>query len=523
VKEILRCAVKRRRAMMKLRWAVLFTALTVFLTACPPVDPPVELGVSLTATPTSLTAPGKVTLTATVTGGPADQVEFFNGTTSINVDTTEPYTFEIASLAATATFRAVATKGDVTANSANVQVTVGAAPVTMTLAATPTTLPTGGAPVKLDATITAGANRVSSVVFAVKGGATLNTDSATPFSFTTAAITANTTFVATARDAAGATLTTAEVAVSLAPAIPAGASKAATADAINAVAATSGDAATIAVTADITCAVDNCIQLKANQRLVGANAAGTAIAARTINVTGAADSSTVIVLATGNTVESLNISGTGIYEAIVSGATPTTGAVTIRNVAINMGASTRTAIRIGTETPTDRVNDVVLEGVTVASQANDRDGISIVSASAVTIRNTAPAVTVTFDAIAAPATNASRGISIIGVNTTIVLDGAAVTSGGVDGTPLDTTDAPQAPAFNINRLAGAGTMTLSAKNTRTVVGASGTAFHLTGVGGPITVQADSTGNTVSPATATRVFKSGAAGNNPGTGDIQFTP
>jgi Bacterial Ig domain len=340
--------------MMKLRWAILFTALTVFLTACPGTSP-TELGVSLKATPTSLTAPGKVTLEATVTGGPADQVEFFNGSTSINKDTTEPYSFEVASLAATATFKAVATKGGVTANSANVQVTVGSTAVALTLAANPNPVPAGGAPVALTATITAGADKVKSVEFSVKGQtAVLNKDTTSPYSFTTTTpVTAATTFVATAKDAAGATLgTPAEVAVTVGSGTLPGSGATVQATTLQQI-KDAPENANIQVQNNILCADPNqdaptpqfpdgdpCIELKPGQKLAAATPGlkiTTDIPIKFGNSTDEAKS-TVIKMAGNTAVEGFTFDGPDMYTAIEAAAA-ITGPVYITNVTISTPTS----------------------------------------------------------------------------------------------------------------------------------------------------------------------------------------
>jgi hypothetical protein len=428
--------------MMKLRWLVLLMAL-VFLAACGGPPPAKTATLTLAATPNPVPAGGApVKLDATITAGKENiaSVDFAvkDAATALGTDSDtadDVFSFTTAAITANTTFVATAKDSSGAAiGSAEVAVTVTtSSTVTFTLTAAPNPVPVGGAPVKLTANFTAGADKVKSVVFAVKGGATLNTDTTGPdFSFTTTTpVTAATTFTATAKDAAGATLgTTQEVAVTVTSGttIPAGASKAATVAEVNAVIATTGDLAIIAVTADLTCTVDNCIQLKQGQKLVGANAAGTVVAVRKITVSGTvAQPITAIVLANNTTVDSFDIAGANIFRA-VSAPRGLTGTITLNDVDVDMtgsgGAGSRSPIGLGgVEGATDdadptpatfSVSGVDVTGMTIASP-----GIEVYGVASVTITNSS---------VARTATTIEPNVSIIGHTTAVSLDNVRVTS-----------------------------------------------------------------------------------------------
>jgi hypothetical protein len=337
--------------MMKLRWAILFTALTVFLTACP--APIKTATLDLTAAPNPVPAGGApVTLTATVTAGAENvaSVDFAvkDDASVLNTDSdgSNGYSFTTATITADTTFVATARDSAGAAlGSKEVAVTVAtSSTVTLTLTATPNPVPTGGAPVKLDATITAGADKVKSVEFSIKGQtAVLNKVSAAPYTFTTTTpVTVATTFVATAKDAAGVTLgTPAEVAVTVGagPAVPAGATIATTQAEIVAAPAT-GAGATIVVKADIVCppptVADPCIKLKPTQKLLGATADGkNLLTTPTRKITTDGAGARVIEMANNTEVGGFDFVGTGIYNAVDAPAA-VTGPITIKNIKISV-------------------------------------------------------------------------------------------------------------------------------------------------------------------------------------------
>lgn len=500
---------------MKLRWVLLFTALTVFLTACPPTTTPGELGVSLTATPTTLpVGGGDVALVATVTNGPADQVEFFQGDTSLNVDTEAPYEFTVTNVIVATTFRAVATKVGITANSENVSVTVEApTAVTLTLAATPNPVPVGGAPVKLDATITAGQSRVASVAFSIKGQtAVLNTDSAAPYSFTTTTpVTAATTFVATAKDAAGAMLGTAEVAVTVGAGtpVPAGATIADTLAEILAAPGGNVPGATIAVTADIACTGDPCIPLKVGQELLGASADGTTLLSTpTRKITTNGSGARVIEMANNTEVGGFDFVGTGIFNAVDAPAT-ITGAVTVRN------------IRVGTA-----INDPLKMS---SSGAVTMTGVEFTTTRQVFIQNfTTATLTGLKVTINRPAVNTGAAMTIVSgaEPSALVLDGLDLTT-NLGGTNKDGLLIQSGINFDDPDPDDIGAMTATVKNSKVIFGAgvnlaNSIAFNFNiPVAGTLAIQtAASTGNSTNSTSPVRATYDAVV---PGVVEGRLTP
>lgn len=137
----------------------------------------------------SFTAPTNITLTASAsdTDGTIARVEFYNGTTLLNSDTTSAYSFTWSSVAAgTYSLRAVAyDNSGASATSTTSTVTVAGAnqPPTVTL-----TSPTNGSIFTAPATVTLSANAsdtdgtISKVEF-YNGTTLLNTDTASPYTF----------------------------------------------------------------------------------------------------------------------------------------------------------------------------------------------------------------------------------------------------------------------------------------------------------------------------------------------------
>jgi hypothetical protein len=116
--------------------------------------------------------------------------------------------------------------------------------------------------------------------------------------------------------------------------IPADAVLATTPDEVNAAPA----GATIVLTQDLTCAVDPCITLKENQKLLGGKD-GQLLTTPGIKITTSIPTdtltkSTVVRLANGTSVEGIDFAGDDIYQAI-NAPTEVTGTVTVRNVAIS--------------------------------------------------------------------------------------------------------------------------------------------------------------------------------------------
>jgi hypothetical protein len=408
------------------------------------------------------------------------------------VDTEAPYEFTVTGVTATSTFRAVATKGGITASSDNVTVTVeGPATVTMTLAASPNPVPASGAPVTLTATITSGQDQVRSVAFSIKGQTTnlgVDNDGANGFSFTTSTpVTTATTFVATARGTGATPLATAEVAVTIGTSVPVPPG-ATIADTLAEILAAPSDppggaavpAATIAVTADIVCTGDPCIPLKVGQKLLGASADGTTLlgtATRKITTNGSG--ARVIEMANNTEVGGFDFDGTGIFNAVDAPAT-ITGAVTVTN------------IRVGTA-----INDSVKMN---SSGAVTMTGVEFTTTRQVFIQNfTTATLTGLKIAINRPAASTGAAMTIVSgaEPSTLVLDGLDLTTNlggeGKDGLLIQSGIATTPP--------DEGAMTATVKNSRVIFGsgvdlANSIAFNFNvPVAGSLTIQsAQSTGN-----------------------------
>jgi len=137
----------------------------------------------------SFTAPTNITLTASAsdTDGTIARVEFYNGTTLLNSDTTSAYSFTWSSVAAgTYSLRAVAyDNSGASATSTTSTVTVAGANQPPTVALTS---PTNGSIFTAPATVTLSANAsdtdgtISKVEF-YNGTTLLNTDTASPYTF----------------------------------------------------------------------------------------------------------------------------------------------------------------------------------------------------------------------------------------------------------------------------------------------------------------------------------------------------
>ena len=137
----------------------------------------------------SFTAPTNITLTASAsdTDGTIARVEFYNGTTLLNSDTTSAYSFTWSSVAAgTYSLRAVAyDNSGASATSTTSTVTVAGANQPPTVALTS---PTNGSIFTAPATVTLSANAsdtdgtISKVEF-YNGATLINTDTASPYTF----------------------------------------------------------------------------------------------------------------------------------------------------------------------------------------------------------------------------------------------------------------------------------------------------------------------------------------------------
>ncbi|GGL97486.1 Ig-like domain-containing protein [Deinococcus aerophilus] len=165
--------------------------------------------VSLTATPTTITAAGSVTLTADAKDDVGiTKVTFYRGNTEIGSDTTAPYTLSAAVTAAdngTVGYRAVAidTAGNSAESSASVIVNIDVIKPTVSLTATPTTVTTAG-----NVTLVAAASdnvAVTKVTF-YRGNTEIGSDTTAPYTLSAAVTAADNGTVgyrAVATDAAG--------------------------------------------------------------------------------------------------------------------------------------------------------------------------------------------------------------------------------------------------------------------------------------------------------------------------------
>jgi hypothetical protein len=528
--------------MMRLRWTLLFAALAVFLTACPGPEIPQPAKISLVADPTSLPAAGgEVTLTVTVDEGTVTSVDFLADGTSVGTDGDGGDGFSVkytvpantATTAKTIKFVATGTAGSATVNSNEVDVTQAAAPNPGTSVAPDKTINTVAGIPTVSGIAATGLQAVAAEVTGVQGTVSTTVARAPTkgtvviqagtnqlkFTYTpNAGATGTDSFQYTAKNG-NAAAATGTITLNLAKTVRAPNAAGTTLTNLNE--AGVNEVVVVTGTGDIACAVDPCVNLENGQVILGngtvtigdVTLTNSAAKRSIVANMGVGDLATVIKLANDVTVQGINISsgannaGNNIFRAITDFGGPlVTGAITLKDIDINMGGSTAASIDIGTEIAADRANTIVMDDVTVAGLNDGATGITIKSAGSVSIINVSPTVTVAYDV----GNILGTGISIVGANTTIVLDGAAVTSAANDN-DADPTNAPPSPAFTINKTGVGTTMSLTVKNTRTTVGATGTAFHLTGAGGPIAVQAGSTGNVVNPATAVRVVKTGAAG------------
>jgi Rieske Fe-S protein len=192
--------------------------VSVNIAAIPPT-------IALSANPTSVTAAGSSTLTATVTAGTGTitQVDFYEGTTLLGTKTAAPYTLPIPYTTAnngTHTYTAKVTdSSNSVVTSGNVSVTVNIAattPPTITLAASPTSVTATGSST-LTATVTAGSGTISKVDF-YEGATLLGTKTASPYTYAPAYTSANNgthTYTAKVTDSNGSVVTSAPATVTV--------------------------------------------------------------------------------------------------------------------------------------------------------------------------------------------------------------------------------------------------------------------------------------------------------------------
>lgn len=168
------------------------------------------------ATPTvSGTAPATVTLSATATDdGSISKVEFYNGTTLLNTDTTSPYSYSWTSVAAgTYSVSAKAYDNLNATATASTSVTVNSANnLTVTLT-TPVVSGNAPATVNLSATASASPGTITKVEF-FNGSNLLFSDTSSPYSYSWTGVAAGTySITAKATDNAGASVTSASASV----------------------------------------------------------------------------------------------------------------------------------------------------------------------------------------------------------------------------------------------------------------------------------------------------------------------
>ena len=164
-----------------------------------------------------LTAPANFTLAATASDGTVSQVEFFQGTTSLAVDTTSPYSVAVSSLAAGRyTLSAVATDNLGAKGTNSVSIVVNALPnVSIT---TPTNGQSflGPAIITIAASATDADGTITRVEF-FNGATKLGEDTTSPYSFSWSSVAAGSyTLTARAIDNLGGSNTSAAITISVA-------------------------------------------------------------------------------------------------------------------------------------------------------------------------------------------------------------------------------------------------------------------------------------------------------------------
>jgi Rieske Fe-S protein len=183
--------------------------------------------VTLAANPTSVTAAGSVTLTATATPDAAvtiSKVEFYEGATLLATKTAAPYTYAPAYTNANNgthnyTAKATDSSGKSTSSSAvTVTVNIAATPPTITLATSSSNITAAGS-ITLSAAVTAGTGTISKVEF-FEGTTLLGTSSSTasPYTFPIAFTNANNkihTYTATVTASDGSVVTSGSVSVTV--------------------------------------------------------------------------------------------------------------------------------------------------------------------------------------------------------------------------------------------------------------------------------------------------------------------
>jgi Rieske Fe-S protein len=203
-------------------------SVVVNIPGTPPTDTTAPTA-TLSSSSLNVTAAGSITLTAGATdnagGSGIASLELFDGTTSLGVKTTAPFTWaRMLTLSdnGTKVYSAKATDkaGNVgTSPTVSVMVNIATTPPTITLAANPASITAAGSST-LTATVTAGTGTISKVEF-YEGATLLGTKTAAPYTHAAAYTSANNgthnyTAKVTASDGSTATSATATVTVNIA-------------------------------------------------------------------------------------------------------------------------------------------------------------------------------------------------------------------------------------------------------------------------------------------------------------------
>jgi hypothetical protein len=230
---------------------------------------------------------------------------------------------------------------------------------------------------------------VSTVDVAVKGSrpfvVNIALSESGSYTFTSPVITENTTFEATAKDAGGTVVATAEASVTVTgseaeastetlpevpeptptpevvePVLPEGTVQVASLEELQAATAADSTATTMMLTGNIICDADPCVRLKAGQTLMGAGETPPVLNA---DRSGEGNLTTVIELAPDTTVMNVEISGPDIYTAINGVDAELTGRITLSNVTVT-GPTANAPIAVR-ETVSSGTYTLLLDGVTV--------------------------------------------------------------------------------------------------------------------------------------------------------------
>jgi hypothetical protein len=543
--------------MRKVQWPFLFALLVLLVSACgtPPEPTTPTAKLTLAANPSSVVSGNTVTLTATIDEGAENvaSVEFaINQDVFFTDDNAEGgYTAVSAPLTTNTTFVAIAknTEGTVLGTSNEASVTVTAPPLQPNAEAkTVTTLagvavaggttPTGIAVTTEKLVVQNGSARLKGS--ATGGTAVVNADgtfSFTPASGATAGSFEYEVFSGTLVDSALVTF-------NITP-LPANAVIVNDLASLTAATAPAATTQTIIVAGTVTCEADqdptaevNCVVLKTDQTLLGSGTvAGIALtnpnAKLTINLPGTnTDAITGIKLASGVTIEGLEISGEGteLFTAIVGQASelrepgspaadPVPSTVTIKNVRI-VGPTANAPFSIKFSGPPaeefEAYYNLNIDGLTVTDVAANPIGISAFSS--LEFRNSNIAISAS--------ASGETGVSVRAYSgpTTAIIDNVTITSakGGASFSPLE-----------VGQSSAGGILTVTVKNSTVTfadeIDKQTAAFPFyfnfgnpSPGAGKIVISAESTGNTSNTTSSDPIRWTGAAGKIEGTIELNGT-